>query len=73
MADLRRSLVDFTVVTDTGGVRLGPGAVVDLDMRFGAVRLRDCVDPDWFAPVEPRESAAASRRPRHDERGGGHK
>lgn len=63
MVDLRRCLVETTVITATGGLRLGPGATVDLNMIVGpGVTLRECVDPAWIAPVEPEPSAPMRRR-----------
>ncbi len=62
MADWRRSLVDVTVVTDAGGMRLGTGAIVDLDTPVGSVRLRDCVDPLWFAPIDEHVAPSRLRR-----------
>lgn len=62
MADWQRCSVEATVVTDQGAVRLGPGAVVDLDMRVGAGTLRDCVDAVWFSPVETTQPPITRRR-----------
>lgn len=64
MAELKRCLVDVAVVTESGGVRFGPGATVDLDAYVGSVRLRDCVEAAWFVPVEESVSAPAPRRRR---------
>ena len=65
MADRRRCLVVASVVTATGGYQLGPGQIVDLDLPIGGGRkLRDDVDPAWFAPVDPDPVPVPRRRPR---------